>query len=536
MEEFENESINISKNIIEIPIFDKIKLDKKRIILDKFPQLDKDESLRFLSLIKYIENRPYVFFSKGAMEKYLNVLRSIENEFSDKFSNYVNKQYFEINNAFRHLNEISAFSWHDHSFESQEDYQKLLFIEEKLHPAYLRLTEAVFKPLLRIPAYFSRIKRGKSAEALELYDIAIELKGSKLNDIILSYEHQLRNSIAHGSVTYFSNSIIYEDKKKKEKRKKLEATDIINKFDDLLDVCNALILAYSIFILTSGNKKIKIPQNLLIEELKEETRTPYWEVVGCLPSTQVNGSQLITYVQINTLDFRKVNLSVFQTAILAEQLASGYDRYFFSLNSSNSLPGFSAFDGEKLRSHREAEHSIEKYEDVLKDRDLFFFPRFQLPRIVHIAETILLSIRAYRKIKSKHGPEVIVRSTGSHRKFWGLCLEARIILKDPDEEIREDYVKNTRKKIIKEAIKAARKNISYFSIRRYLPICFARIFVYRKDYRVRQLTGLGSDLICTLQISRMGRIQAPDIAGSKVEILGRHRLAWNRQWIRKHSS
>ena len=91
----------------------------------------------------------------------------------------------------------------------------------------------------------------------------------------------MRNGIAHGGVTYSSDLIQYQDKKGN--RKQLDTYEIIRRFDNLLDVCNGLLLAFSIFMLTRDDERYELPTNLLVDELMAATTTPYWSVVGCLP-------------------------------------------------------------------------------------------------------------------------------------------------------------------------------------------------------------------------------------------------------------
>jgi hypothetical protein len=76
---------------------------------------------------------------------------------------------------------------------------------------------------------------------------------------------------------------------------------------------------------------------------------------------------------------------------------------------------------------------------------------------------------------------------------------------------------------------------AYYSILRYLPLGYARVNIFQKDYRRRRLVnfGLAEDLIGTVQIKRIRRIKAPDIFGSTVEKCGRVRIAWNHRWLEK---
>ena len=278
-------------------------------LLSVFPMLHAAEGTQFISLWKYLETRPQRFFSADAFQVFLDKLIKLDREHKDVLFQVLDDYNAQINNAYRHVNEICAFDWHDEQVQSRDNYERLIFIDQDVHPAYLRLTEAVFRPLLQIVAHFSRLDRGKGVEDLDLYQIVQELESTNFRSVLSPYDHLMRNGIAHGGVTYSADHVIYEDKRGN--RQELDNYHIIRKFDDLLDVCNGLLLAFSIFILTRKDDRYRLPVNLLIEELRAETRTPYWEVAGCLPSTQINGTQLIIYARINTMDERKVKFLSF---------------------------------------------------------------------------------------------------------------------------------------------------------------------------------------------------------------------------------
>lgn len=519
------------------PLLLKIHTRQIKDLLSAFPMLHAAEGTQFISLWKYLETRPQRFFSKGAFQAFLDKLIELDREHEDVLFQVLDDYNAQINNSYRHVNEICAFDWHDEQVQSRNDYEKLIFIDQDVHPAYLRLTEAVFRPLLQIVAHFSRLGRGKSVEDLDLYQIVQELEFTNFQSVLSPYDHLMRNSIAHGGVTYSADHIIYEDKRGN--RQELYSYHIIRKFDDLLDVCNGLLLAFSVFIFTRKDDRYRLPANLLIEELKAETTTPYWEISGCLPSTQINGTQLIIYVRINTMDEHKVNFSLFQTAIMVEKIAPGYDRYFFYLGSEKCWPGFAAFDGSRLAEHRVKNRQLDQYSDVLEDNLLFFVPKLRFPRILKKLETLWLSYKVHKAsiasdIRRQLGwINVDVRNTEIHRNAWGIVLKADVVIAREVGIVDQKLIKRNCNKVVKKALKEARANLSFFNVCRYLPLGFCRIHIYRRDYRARRLSGfgLGGDLICTVQVQRIRRIKSPDIVGATVEVAGRYRIAWNRSWL-----
>lgn len=522
---------------VKNPILGKVHEEQVNQLIKQFPALHAVKGQGALSLWKYIEKRPHRFFSKFAMDVFFRELERLEKEDHLALRQLIADEIYNIDNALRHIEEINGYPWHDDPLQGEDDYRKLMLIDQNLNPAYLRLTEAVLKPLLMIPAYFSRINRGKGTAKLELYDISAELAGTDFKEILQPYEALVRNGIAHGGVTYGANSICYRDKKGNSKE--LRDNEVIQLFDDLLDVCNGMVAAMSGFLLKKSDSDYPRPQHLRLEELRAETQTPYWQVVGWLPAEQINGSQLIVYVEVKTLDYNKALFSSLQTAILAERLTPGYDRYFLSLNQPNGWRGFGAFNGKNLAHHRNQGHEIDQYTDVIEDTGLFFVPRIKLPKLAEKIGSLLLAFRVnkpriaaeYRK--SMGLCKVVVRRTELHRNSWGTVLKADVVLENNDDQIDQLLVRRQCRAIIRKSLRKARNERPYTSLLRYLPLGYARVHVFQKDFRRRKLVNFGLDehLVGTLQIKRIRRIKAPDIAGSTIEYARGVRIAWNRRWM-----
>lgn len=471
------------------------------------------------------------------MDVFLRELERLEKEDHLSLRQLIADEIGNIDNAFRHIEEINAFAWHDDPLQAEDDYRKLMLIDQNLNPAYLRLTEAVLKPLLAIPAYFSRIGRGKGTAKLEMSDISAELAGTELKKLLQPYEALVRNGVAHGGVTYGAKSIRYADKKGN--KKELRDDEVIQLFDDLLDICNGMVAAISGFLLKQSAAEYPRPHQLRLEELRVETQTPYWQVVGWLPAEQINGSQLIIYIEVNTLDYQKALFSAFQTAILAELLASGYDRYFLSLNQPSGWRGYCAFNGNNLKHHRIQGHEIDQYSDVLEDPGLFFIPRIKLPKLFGKFGSLWLALRVSKPImvaeyrNSVGLCNVVVRHTELHRNSWGAVLKADVVLESSDDQIDQAVVRRQCRAIIRKSLRTARYERPYTSLLRYLPLGYARVHIFQKDFRRRKLAnfGLAENLVGTLEIKRITRIKAPDIFGSTIEYTRRVRIAWNRRWM-----
>lgn len=526
--------MDITKNALLQDKHSRLREDLKA----RFPELADCPHDHFLALTKYISRIPQSFFSDNVYSYFLSWLKERDRKERVALKQYLAINETELNRAFLHLEEINQLEWHDY-FEASDDYELIRFVDQKIHPTYLRLTEAVLYPLLRIVAYYSRLDRDKLTDGLDIYNVVEELKMSPLKDATDAYRHTIRNGIGHGGITYLMKEIRYRDKKGNEE--KYSDLEVIRLFDDLLDTCNALSLGLSVFLLKYQQHGYKLHQQLLIDELKEETRTPWWEIVGCTPSEFPGLNQLVIYVQSRTSDKSKITISSFHSGILAEYFAPNYDRYVFSIRSQKSWPGFVAFDGKKLSQLKnKPDVRLEDYKGVIVDDLIFFVPRFKMPRVLLKLQTIIYSFQLHwpgimTDLREKLGwPDISIRETKIHRNSWGCVLNGSVyIQRNKAGELDQDAIRKACSRIVKKSLSHARHQSSSLSLSRYLPLGFAHISVFRKNYRRRRLAsfGLGSDLIGTIRIQRIGRITSPDITGSIIEKKGRYRIAWNSAWL-----
>lgn len=127
-------------------------------------------------------------------------------------------------------------------------------------------------------------------------------------------------------------------------------------------------------------------------------------------------------------------------------------------------------------------------------------------------------------------PTFNVREAKIHRNSWGAVLSGCIHITNHSGDINKD-IRKACNGIIQKCLSHARKQTPRSDLSRYLPLGYARIFVFCSDQRRRQLNGLGKELVCTIQVKRISRIQAPDIYESTIEKRGRFRIAWNRSWL-----
>lgn len=515
--------------------------DRARIVAI-FPDVAASVEGRFLALRRYVHSCPERFFDIDAHRFMYGWLQNRDANQRTELQKYLEENDSEFNRALLFLREINVEPWHDKPLEGRDDYDEIRLVDTYIHPTYLRLIEAVLTPFIRLVAYFSRLDRAKGTDGLDVWSIIQELSGTPADCLTGAYRHLVRNGIAHGGITYLQNEIRYRDKKGNEEV--IHAKEIVRIFDALVDECNGIAAAYKLFWVVTTGIGYKPPQQFFVEELQEETRAPWWNIEGCVESEALGGrTQLTIYARVNTRDVSKVHWSTIQSGILAEFFAPGYDRYFFSLRSPRAWPGWAAFNGQRIASLRLSDaQDLSEYQGILEDNLIFYVPQPALPRSIGKVDTFWqstklqwpLSMDEFRQARKI--PRLEARNAKIHRNSLHGVLNASVVLSDYQDDV-QTTVRAHKRRIVKVALKAALANVSRANPLRALPLGFARIAVFEKDYRQRRLSGfgLGSDLICTVQVQRHGRISAPDIYGSTVEQRGKWRIAWNKRWMEKHS-
>lgn len=519
------------------PFFSEIDLADYAKLKRLFPDLAHLESIRFLALRPFLDKCPVRFFDRESFSLLLDWLKVRDASARSSLQKYFSENAQELDAALHSLRQINADGWHDDVIKSGNDYSGMSLIDRTVHPAYLRLSEGVLAPLIRPVAYFSRLDRSKGTDRLDIYNLAEELSKTSFAECIKHYDHIVRNGIGHGGVTYLRDGIRYQDKKGGSKT--LRTRDLVRLFDDMLDVCNGLAAALKIFFLTHANHGYALPRELLIEEIQEDTRSPWWHIEGCLESEVPKGKQLLIYATPNSRDHLKVYWFAIYTAMVAELLNPGYQRYFISFGSPKQSLGWAAFDGNKLAEIRlsgadQVHHYISAFEDI----GFLYSFKPKLPRFLAKIETFMGIMRANMKLAREQArnamrvPKIVCREATIHRNGWRYVLNGNVVISSDDEDL-SDLVRRYRRRIVRKAATIGKSGASRFELAQYLPLGCVRISVYCKDFRRRRLDGFGLDhqLVCTIQLNRIRRIRTIDILGSTVEMIGNWRIAWNKAWI-----
>jgi len=503
-----------------------------------FPELSACPEPRYLALRPYVESRPERLFNQAVYTVMLAWLKQRDELQRGRLRCLLASADAEINRAMVFLRQINSEDWHDRALTTGDEYDRVRSVDRQLHPAYLRLAEGVLAPLTRPVAYFSRLDRQKNPEGLDVYNVVQELSNTAMAQCVQPYCHTMRNAIAHGGITYMKNSIRYRDKKGNEDT--LSVRTVIRLCDDMVDTCNGLAAALKVFLILFRDSGYGLPRELLLEELVEETRSPWWGIEGCVEAEFARGSQLLVYARPNSRHRAKVQWSALQSAVIAEALAPGYEQYFFSLRTPKAWPGWAAFNGKELQRLRESGAiNIQDYAPALEETGLFYLPRPALPSFLGRIDTLLHSFRLQWGVAKRHiqeqlgNPDIVCRNARIHRSGWVTGLKGDIVIESLTHETAADTIRGRKRQIVCQVARQARFSKSWLDSARYFPLGYARVAVFSKDFRRRRLSsfGLGPELVCTMELRRIRGIKAPDIVGSTVELVGNWRIAWNRAWM-----
>lgn len=535
----ENDELKNKLLLESCPATEELHKYRRQKLVSEFPFLSRCVHDHYLSLWRYLSHIPEKFYSKKACEDILEYLEQVQKSEPITLIKILNDYGELLHLAFRPLEEINSLNFHDIEPPSNE-YDLMQFIDNYIHPNYLKLAEGVYANLIFPISVYLRLRRNAKLEGLDVYNRVKELEDTEYQYLSECFNNTIRNAIAHGKVIYRERDIIYEDKKGN--RIVLSSGDVINSFDHMLDICNGLSLGLCLFYFTGleflEKHGVSVPFPIMIQELRAQSDAPGWEIRGCLESeTLDNRSQLVIFTRNRFLDRSKLYYYVFRSAILAERFVPGYKRYFFSLDSKYSLSGWAAFDGSELHRLRVQNASnLQVYGNALENRLIFFSPKFKLPKFVFKIATFISILKntmpaKWQEFKESHYKLFIdPRHVRIHRNGFYSVVNGSVVIKSNSVSDVKDLVRGCCNSIVRKAVRSARKKTKMSKLSRYLRLGYLRIGIYSEDFRIRKLinSGLIPELLCTIEFKRLQRIRTIDIFGGEPETIKKFRIVWNK--------
>jgi len=520
------------------PLTEELHKYRRKKICAEFPVLANCGHNFYLSLWKYLSNIPEKFYSRKAKEDIFAFLENLK-ETDETILEKILSEFNNLSFSFKSLNEINKLEFHDIDLSWFEPQVLMKLYEDYLHPAYLKLVEGSYSDLIFPISAYQRFLRNVRLDNFDVFNRVEELKNTKYEYLAEPYNNTIRNGIAHRKVIYTQMEVKYDDKKGNSVT--LPYREVINLFDNLLDICNGLSLGLCLFYLTNADfvekHYINIPRQIMIEELKAETHAPAWEINECIETETINSkSQLNIYVKNQIFDPFYYQYNAFRSAILGEKLVPGYDIYFIILDRTYFKFGLVAFNGSRLKALRNSSnYNLKDYVMTLENRLNYIAPKIKLPRFFYKIITLLSSFKIILPLKLEEWRSTLnliinPRYTEIHKNGNYSVIEGKIIIKINSNRSISDMIQLNCSYIVKKTVKTTRKRAKITDISKYLPLGYLLLSIYSEDFRIRKLksSGLIPELLCTIEFKRLKRIHTVDIAGGKPEIIKNFRIVWNK--------
>jgi hypothetical protein len=318
---------------------------------------------------------------------------------------------------------------------------------------------------------------------------------------------------------------------------------MVRMFDDLLDLCNGIALAYHVFFLIHGTERtgIRMPLSVMLGELRAQTEAPSWRIEGALEYDLPNGvRQLNLSARTRFLEERKLIYMALLTDTLAEELMPGFDFYWLSFRRGSAIAGWARLDGKELAGLRaQGNVSLGEIGPAIPDGGLIAFPPrmrrwLKIPRLLGYAGSMLESLRLTvldaRKSPWTFGEHRVLPRTGRiHRQALYAVIEARLVLMSPSIEKAIAFVRENTSILAMIGSLHARKTAGLLAAGTKLPLGYGTFHVFLSDFRRRRLEsfGLEEELLCRIIIKRLGRIEIVPLATGTPEKVRCARIDWN---------
>jgi len=509
---------------------------KRNKLLNTFDVLKHCKHSFFNSLDRYISSIPEKFLLLKAKDDIYKYLNDIKEYNIDILKTVLDNCGKDLSSAYAILTEINAMPIHDDDINFNE-FQKLKFLDSSIHHNYLKLIESVFANFIYPIAAYERMKRNKSLDSLDVFNRSEELKKANLSYLSEPYINTIRNAIAHGDIEYKQFYTVYKDKEREEN---LLFSEMIDLFDQLVDICNGLSCGIRLFYLVNlellQKNNVMIPRQIMVEEMKAQADSPGWSIINCLETSLPDRKQLVIYAKSTILNTLEIHYNMVRTAILCEKFAAGYDRYFFQLESKFAkYVSWAGFDGKKMQDLRI--NNCKDINEYLKtiETPIFYVPKIQLPNYFFKFSTFKTLLKTLYPVYFGDYPKDLLQVKVKTRYFDMFSdkiyvkIKASIVIYPINDKTIPDLLKENLYSIIGFAIRDIRRKTKIHNKTKYLPIGYFKLNVFTRDFRVRKIknSGLINELLCTIEYKRLKEIITIDILGGKPEIIGKYRVVWN---------
>ena len=444
-----------------------------------------------------------------------NTLDCLQRDAPDIIVRFLNTYHDALKTAFRSMDDINRNVVQDRTLgDLGDEFHRLSALDLAVHPAYLRLTEAVLGLAILPAAQHERRHRGKDELTISLSQRLQEVGSGPLAPFMEPFQRNIRNAIAHGSLVFREFSVEYRDQRETIEHQIASAFHL---FDRAVDVCNGFLLAYRLFFIASAefltSQDVTPPLPVVIRELQAQAESPTWHMLGALETQYDNDRPALRLLIQSSFES---DLDVYKaagaTAAAAERLAPGFDTYEIRFDAFGMPKGVGSVKGMVLRDLRTRGIS-----DPMKIAGSFdsmlIYPRMTEQREEFAPEGFIAG-------------RPFIRRTRLVRKADWIQLDAKIVLEIDNAAVATKFVRSHVRDLISFATAEARA-VAVDDDLRSLPIGAAYLDVFKRDARQRDLIGLGSNLLCRIIERPIGPIADWPLHKSIVEGDGRLRIEWN---------
>ncbi len=486
---------------------DKLHKEYENILIENIPEISTCNHKNYYSLVEYYISSPQKYFTKEITDIFHQFFNDIIDNSDDLslFFESIETNFYDLEQAIQGLESINEKNIHENIL-SDQDIELMYEISNTYLYEYLKLNDLVLLGLIKPIAFFLLKKENKGVNKLDIFNcVEVLKKHSKFKFLEKQYKHTLRNAIAHGGVKFSARNIEFKDKKKE---LNYSTTQFIKEFDAFLDMLNAICFDYRKFYLLYlyelENNHVKIPNSIMIKELKTKSEHFAWKILYNYDSIIQKGNQCNLYIstKLNSRSF--MNLSAYYTAAYLEKLLPNtYDILFIHIKTKFKMPCWQIFDMKKLRAFIN-----ENIQDIVTDGTMLFEKKMFAKQKDYwiLNKNLFLTKRLdYDKIIKNRYIKFHSKKTYNVIEKYCLVLNCNNIY-----DVKE-YIRNNTKHLLKRAIKYKNTKSSIFSKEKILSTKYVRVLIYSLDFRERTFKNnsfmSNDDLMAVLQFNNSGQIK-----------------------------
>jgi hypothetical protein len=519
---------------------------KQACVWQQFPELSQDEGELSLQLSDYLLVGPQKYYSRDAFREVHDWLMPRLQRPSNVLLDSLFSDTRRVDRAFREMREINKDPRHEQTMPSS-DFSLQQICRDFVLPRYKDLVGAVYSALVEPIAVTMTAEDGGNPDGmLNNVHAASATVAPKLPAIAAAYDSIVRNAIAHGGIEFLGPHVRFTDRSANKPEKNVEVLmgSAVRLFDYAVDVCNALVLAYSVALI--GNRKVlsslghELPSELLTGELIAKASTHAWSVTGCEEAPAIDHqSQLVVKVQEDVRVQSDFLFKLHRTAAWTQALLPGYARYLVQTSSpAESQTGLYSFDGPRLdEANNGPRDNPRLYADtVIQEFPMASGKRRDWPRLMNrfrlMGEAVASQFGLMRFLHYSRPKSILfvirnarVKRYHSVTRLWAWAVPS--CEQSPDG--LSTLISSQPEHVLRELARASLRVVS-----RHPAVTIAPKYVclnlFSRDLRTRELEAshLRPELICQLEYAESDTfLPRVTLLDGTVERRGQIRITWN---------